>query len=157
TPKNDARVFPHPIRDTMVATTGGRYCDRCHRRRNRRACRPALRTRRACQPKLPEAIEERDHPAPRAMDGSEMASISTGSPSGLARCWPALLAAMFCLAIRLVHAASAQVSSGFVAVQGSRVYYEECGTGPQSVVLVHDGVLDSAGWNDVWPQFCATF
>ena len=48
-------------------------------------------------------------------------------------------------------------SSGFVAVQGARIYYEECGTAPQAVVLIHDGVVDSAVWDEVWPQFCASF
>src|SRR5262245_47414943 len=55
------------------------------------------------------------------------------------------------------NAAAAQGSSGFASVPGSRIYYEECGTGPQSVVLMHDGVVDSAVWDDVWPQFCASF
>ena len=45
----------------------------------------------------------------------------------------------------------------FVEVEGSRLYYEECGNGPQAVVLVHDGVLHSAGWDDVWPEFCQHF
>ena len=42
----------------------------------------------------------------------------------------------------------------FVEVEGSKLYYEECGNGPQAVVLVHDGVLHSAAWDDVWPEFC---
>jgi 3-oxoadipate enol-lactonase len=45
----------------------------------------------------------------------------------------------------------------FVTVAGSRLYYEECGTGPEAVVLVHDGVVHSAVWNDVWPAFCRRF
>jgi 3-oxoadipate enol-lactonase len=45
----------------------------------------------------------------------------------------------------------------FVEVEGSRLYYEECGNGPQAVVLVHDGVLHSAAWDDVWPEFCKHF
>jgi 3-oxoadipate enol-lactonase len=36
-------------------------------------------------------------------------------------------------------------------------YYEECGTAPHTVVLVHDGVLDSAAWDAVWPEFCKHF
>jgi pimeloyl-ACP methyl ester carboxylesterase len=42
-------------------------------------------------------------------------------------------------------------------VAGSKIYYEECGTGAQTVVLVHDGVLHSAAWDDVWPEFCRHF
>jgi 3-oxoadipate enol-lactonase len=45
----------------------------------------------------------------------------------------------------------------FVSVPGSRLYYEECGTGADAVVLVHDGVVNSAVWNDVWPAFCRRF
>jgi 3-oxoadipate enol-lactonase len=58
---------------------------------------------------------------------------------------------------------SAQSSSptppagGFVDVDGSRLYYEECGRGPKAVVLLHDGVVNSAVWDDVWPTFCKQF
>jgi pimeloyl-ACP methyl ester carboxylesterase len=42
-------------------------------------------------------------------------------------------------------------------VDGAKLYYEECGSAPQVVVLVHDGVLHSAAWDDVWPDFCKHF
>jgi pimeloyl-ACP methyl ester carboxylesterase len=42
-------------------------------------------------------------------------------------------------------------------VDGSRLYYEECGTGPKALVLLHDGVVNSAIWDDVWPTFCKQF
>jgi 3-oxoadipate enol-lactonase len=45
----------------------------------------------------------------------------------------------------------------FVDVDGSRLYYEECGSGPEAVVLLHDGVVNSAVWDDVLPAFCKTF
>jgi pimeloyl-ACP methyl ester carboxylesterase len=45
----------------------------------------------------------------------------------------------------------------FVPVEGSKLYYEECGKAPQTVVLIHDGVVNSAVWNDVWPEFCQNF
>ena len=48
-------------------------------------------------------------------------------------------------------------TDGFVQVDGSRIYYQECGSGPSAVVLMHDGVVDSAVWNDVWPSFCKDF
>jgi 3-oxoadipate enol-lactonase len=60
-------------------------------------------------------------------------------------------------------AASAQAQSSpppqgsFVEVDGAKLYYEECGTAPHTVVLVHDGVLHSAAWDDVWPEFCKHF
>ena len=45
----------------------------------------------------------------------------------------------------------------FVDVDGGRLYYEECGTGPDAVVLLHDGVVNSAVWDEVWPAFCKRF
>jgi 3-oxoadipate enol-lactonase len=45
----------------------------------------------------------------------------------------------------------------FVDVDGSKLYYEECGNGPEAVVLLHDGVVNSAVWDDVWPAFCKRF
>jgi 3-oxoadipate enol-lactonase len=42
-------------------------------------------------------------------------------------------------------------------VDGTKLYYEECGSGPHAVVLVHDGVLDSSVWDNVWPEFCKNF
>lgn len=45
----------------------------------------------------------------------------------------------------------------FLSMDGSKIYYEECGSGPKAVVLVHDGVLDSAVWDDVWPELCKKF
>lgn len=47
--------------------------------------------------------------------------------------------------------------ASFVEVDGSRLYYEECGTGPKAVVLLHDGVVNSAVWDDVWPTLCKEF
>ena len=54
-------------------------------------------------------------------------------------------------------AAAAPASTGFIEVDGGKLYYEESGQGTQTVVLLHDGVLDSAVWNDVWPEFCQHF
>jgi len=52
---------------------------------------------------------------------------------------------------------SASPQGSFLEVEGTRLYYEECGSAPQAVVLVHDGVLDSSAWDDVWPEFCKHF
>jgi 3-oxoadipate enol-lactonase len=52
---------------------------------------------------------------------------------------------------------AAPPSTGFVDVDGGKLYYEESGQGAQTVVLIHDGVLDSTVWNDVWPEFCQHF
>jgi 3-oxoadipate enol-lactonase len=45
----------------------------------------------------------------------------------------------------------------FTPVDGSKIYFEECGSKPQTVVLLHDGVLHSAAWDEVWPEFCKHF
>ena len=37
------------------------------------------------------------------------------------------------------------------------MYYEECGKGPKAVILLHDGVVNSAVWDDVWPSLCKQF
>jgi pimeloyl-ACP methyl ester carboxylesterase len=54
-------------------------------------------------------------------------------------------------------AQSARPQGLFLEVDGAKLYYEECGSAPQAVVLVHDGVLHSAAWDDVWPEFCKHF
>jgi 3-oxoadipate enol-lactonase len=48
-------------------------------------------------------------------------------------------------------------ASPFVQVSGSKLFYQECGSGSDDVVLIHDGVVDSAVWNDVWPALCEQF
>lgn len=54
-----------------------------------------------------------------------------------------------------------EVSSGagsYVQVEGGKLYYEECGNASsQTIVLIHDGVLDSVVWDGVWPAFCKHF
>lgn len=54
-------------------------------------------------------------------------------------------------------AQSATAQGSFVEVNGAKLYYQECGSAPRSMVLVHDGVLDSTVWDDVWPEFCRYF
>jgi pimeloyl-ACP methyl ester carboxylesterase len=53
--------------------------------------------------------------------------------------------------------AATAAPGAFVQVDGSKLYYEECGTAPQTVVLLHDGGANSAVWDDVWPEFCRHF
>jgi 3-oxoadipate enol-lactonase len=45
----------------------------------------------------------------------------------------------------------------FVEVENGKIYYEECGIGPDAVVLIHDGIAHSAVWDGVWPAFCKEF
>jgi 3-oxoadipate enol-lactonase len=54
-------------------------------------------------------------------------------------------------------AASRPAPGGFVDVEAGKLYYEECGTGPDAVILIHDGIAHSAVWDDVWPTFCKRF
>jgi pimeloyl-ACP methyl ester carboxylesterase len=42
-------------------------------------------------------------------------------------------------------------------VDGGQVYYETCGKGPQAIVLIHDGVINSASFDDMWPILCRDF
>jgi pimeloyl-ACP methyl ester carboxylesterase len=44
-----------------------------------------------------------------------------------------------------------------VEVAGTKLYYDECGNGPEAVVLIHDGIAHSAVWDDVWPTLCKRF
>jgi 3-oxoadipate enol-lactonase len=47
--------------------------------------------------------------------------------------------------------------SGHVEVAGSRIYYEECGSGPAAVILLHDAWLHSVTWEDEWRPLCAKY
>jgi 3-oxoadipate enol-lactonase len=73
-----------------------------------------------------------------------------------------ILLALFLMACgqAIAQASSAAPASGpgsFVDVEGAKLYYEECGTGAEAVVLIHDGIAHSAVWDDVWPDFCKHF
>src|ERR1700736_2000179 len=54
-------------------------------------------------------------------------------------------------------ATPAPAPGSFIVGEGSKLYYEECGTGAEAVVLIHDGIAHSAVWDDVWPDFCKHF
>jgi 3-oxoadipate enol-lactonase len=53
--------------------------------------------------------------------------------------------------------APATAPGSFTEAEGLKLYYEECGTGPEAVILIHDGIAHSAVWDDVWPDFCRKF
>jgi 3-oxoadipate enol-lactonase len=42
-------------------------------------------------------------------------------------------------------------------VDGGQIYYETCGKGAQAIVLIHDGVVNSASFDDMWPILCKEF
>ena len=44
-----------------------------------------------------------------------------------------------------------------VDVDGGQIYYETCGKGAQAIVLIHDGVVNSASFDDMWPILCRDF
>jgi 3-oxoadipate enol-lactonase len=55
-------------------------------------------------------------------------------------------------------AQSASANDGaFANAEGGRIWYQTCGSGPRVMVLIHDGTLHSAAWDDVWPIFCKDF
>ena len=55
--------------------------------------------------------------------------------------------------LALLLASNAANEGRFLDVAGSRLYYEECGSGPP-VVLLHDGLAHSVTWDFVWPLLC---
>jgi 3-oxoadipate enol-lactonase len=58
----------------------------------------------------------------------------------------------------LASAAADESAPGhFVEVEKGKIYYDECGTGPDAVILIHDGIAHSAVWDAVWPAFCKEF
>jgi len=63
-------------------------------------------------------------------------------------------------AIGVAHGQTSSPSNApgaFVDVDGGRLFYEECGSGEDTVFLLHDRVANSAAWDDVWPDFCKRF
>ncbi|MDO9223871.1 MAG: alpha/beta hydrolase [Caulobacter sp.] len=42
-------------------------------------------------------------------------------------------------------------------VEGGTLAYETCGAGGRTIVLLHDGILHSAAWDDVWPRLCESY
>ncbi len=47
--------------------------------------------------------------------------------------------------------------SGHVEVAGGKIYYEECGSGPSAVILLHDQWLHSVTWDDEWRPLCTKY
>ena len=77
-----------------------------------------------------------------------------GKFAQIAICMAGLLASA---EVRARSTPGAPSHGSFLEVDGAKLYYEECGTAPEAVVLVHDGVLHSVAWDDVWPEFCKHF
>jgi pimeloyl-ACP methyl ester carboxylesterase len=61
------------------------------------------------------------------------------------------LLAIFCAAL------IAQSKGKFASVNGSQIYYEECGQNGINLILLHDGLVHSVTWDDVWTPLCSKF
>jgi 3-oxoadipate enol-lactonase len=58
------------------------------------------------------------------------------------------------ISLRLARVSS--TTQGELEVGGTQLYYEECGSG-SGVVLLHDGLLHSAVWDDVFQPLCGQY
>lgn len=67
-----------------------------------------------------------------------------------------MIGRMMALALSLTAAAGA-ARAAMVNVDGGQIYYETCGSGPQAIVLIHDGVVNSASFDGMWPILCKQF
>ena len=54
------------------------------------------------------------------------------------------------------NAGAGKQSSGQLDVSGSKIYYEQKGSGP-AIVLLHDGLLDAVSWDEVWQPLAAKY
>ncbi len=63
------------------------------------------------------------------------------------------MTALACTLALMAGAARAEM----VDVDGGQLYSETCGQGPQAIVLIHDGVINSASFDDMWPILCKDF
>jgi 3-oxoadipate enol-lactonase len=69
----------------------------------------------------------------------------------------ALSLAVFLAAFTALPASAQSDDGAFANVEGGKVWYQTCGSGPKAMVLIHDGSIHSAAWDDVWPIFCKDF
>ncbi len=65
------------------------------------------------------------------------------------------------LACTLTLALAGAARAEMVDVDGGQLYYQTCapktGSSPQAIVLIHDGVVNSASFDDMWPILCKDF
>ena len=67
-----------------------------------------------------------------------------------------MIGRMMALALGLALTAGA-ARAEMVEVDGGQLYYETCGHGAKAIVLIHDGVLNSQSFDDVWAILCKDF
>jgi hypothetical protein len=46
-----------------------------------------------------------------------------------------------------------QATGDYLDLDGSKIYYEQCGSGP-TIVLLHDGLVHAVTWDGVWDSLC---
>jgi pimeloyl-ACP methyl ester carboxylesterase len=52
---------------------------------------------------------------------------------------------------------ASKTMGGRLEISGSKIYYEECGSGPLAVVLLHDLLLHSVTWDAEWKPLCGKY
>lgn len=65
------------------------------------------------------------------------------------------LAQMLAVALALTLAGTARAE--MANVDGGQLWFETCGHGERAIVLIHDGVVNSASFDDMWPILCKEF
>jgi pimeloyl-ACP methyl ester carboxylesterase len=53
--------------------------------------------------------------------------------------------------------AAASARGRSVEAPGGRLFYETAGTGPQTIVLLHDGLVDASGYDEMWDLLAPEF
>ncbi len=66
---------------------------------------------------------------------------------------------LVCTLCKAQTSTSTAIGSGYVDVGDSKIWYEECGssTPKPAVVLLHDGLMHSITWDDVWAPLCSKY
>lgn len=57
----------------------------------------------------------------------------------------------------LLSAGSVHAAPSFLPVEDGKLAYQTCGTGGETVILLHDGILHSAAYDEVWPLLCQRY
>src|SRR5215471_16211629 len=47
-------------------------------------------------------------------------------------------------------------SGNYLDISGSKIYYEQCGSGA-SIVLLHDGLVHAISWDGIWSPLCGKY
>lgn len=53
--------------------------------------------------------------------------------------------------------ASLSNAQTFADTEAGKIAYESCGSGDRAIVLLHDGILHGAAYDDIWPRLCQRF